>query len=121
MTADKQPALKPRPRTPKGNRPYALGDPHTERVLYMTLAIATEVSVLHDRLDTLERVATAKDKLSLEDLEDYVPSDDVKKERSEWRKSFLARMFRILEEDIDPETIEERTRKYEELVAELAS
>jgi len=69
--------FKPRPRVPKGARPFALGDRHLERVLSMLVAVAAEVSVVHDRYDTLARILAEKGMVKLDDLESFVPDDEV--------------------------------------------
>ena len=118
-TDEDKDVIKPRPRVPKGNRPYALGDPHAERILYMVLAVATELSVLHDRVDTLERVGAARKNFSLKDLDSYEPNDEVAAQREAWRKGFIDRMFRILLEDAGHQETAERTKHYEALVKSL--
>ncbi len=110
--------LRPRPRAPKGLRPYELGDPHTERVLYITMAVATELSVLHDKVDTIARLAADKGSFSLDDLENYVPSPEVAREREEWRKDYIRRLLRIMHEAIPDEA--EARRKYTAFVEEIA-
>ena len=110
---------RPRPRVAKGNRPWFLDDPDTERVLSIALAIASEVSVLHDRIDTLERVAADQPTFSLTDLDAYVPDEEVDAARAAWRKDFLGRMFRILREEIDGLDAAERTSAYENFVSSL--
>jgi hypothetical protein len=44
----------------KGGRPYFLDDPAVERVLNISMAVAAEVAVLHERMDTIERLLEAK-------------------------------------------------------------
>ena len=40
----------------KGKRPYFFDDPAVERVLSITMAVATELAVTRERLDTVERL-----------------------------------------------------------------
>ena len=117
--SDDTPEQRARPRVAKGNRPWFLDDPDTERVLSIALAIASEVSVLHDRIDTLERVAADQPTFSLADLDTYEPDEGVEGERAAWRKAFLGRMFRILREEIDGLDAAERTASYESFVSSL--
>ena len=86
----------------------------------MVLAVATELSVLHDRVDTSERIGAEKKSFSLEDLDSYQASEEVEAEREAWRKGFIDRMFRILLEDAGPEASAERTERYEAFVKSLA-
>lgn len=94
----KTPAPKERPRKPSGARPYDLGEPQAERVLSITMALASEVAVLHERLDTLARVASDKPRFSLADLEAYEPSPEVRAEREAWRRAYIKRLLRIMHE-----------------------
>ena len=79
--------------------PFPLGNSHIDRVLSMTMVIASEVAVLYDRLDTLERVASEKTRFSLDDLRQFQVDDEIEEAREQWRKSFIRRMLRILLEE----------------------
>jgi hypothetical protein len=112
--------LRPRPRTPKGLRPYAMNEPHAERVLYVAMAVATELSVLHDKVDTITRLAEAKGLLTPQEIEDYTPPPEVAAEREAWRKAYIRRLLRIMEEMIPAE--EEKARaEYTAFVEEIAA
>ena len=73
---------------PSGKRPYFLDDPAVERVLAVTLAVAQEVAVLRERLDTVERLLEANGRngggLRREAIEAYVPDPTAANERAEW-------------------------------------
>ena len=45
----------------KGKRPYFLDNPEVERVMNITMAVAMEVGVMHERLDTIERLLAKKE------------------------------------------------------------
>lgn len=117
MAADK---ISEAPKTPLGGRPVFLNHPDNERMLAMVLAVGAEVSVLYDRLDTLERVAVERERFSLDDLEHYVPSPEVMAARANWRRDYLGRMLRILYEDLDDNDGGARSADYAELMAALA-
>ena len=67
----------------------------------MVMALAGEVSVLRERLDTVERLAQSKGILSIEEIETYQPNDQVAQEREQWRPDYLARVLRVLQEEVD--------------------
>ena len=113
--------FKPRPRAPKGVRPFALGNRHMERMLSMLVAVAAEVSVIHDRYDTLARILAEKGVVRLDDLEKFDPDDEVEAQREAWRQAFLDRMLRILQEDLQEESLEQREESYRKLQEKLAS
>lgn len=110
---------KKRPRVPKGNRPWFLGEPQAERVLSMVLAVASEVGVLYDKLDTVARVAGEGKPFTLDDLEKFTVTPEIESAREAWRRGFLDRMFRILREEVENPSQAERTSKYESFVTTL--
>ena len=61
------------------------------------MALVGEVSVLRDRLDTIERLVEAKGVLSREEIEAYQPDDVVFREREEWRSQYLERVLQAIE------------------------
>lgn len=94
---------------PKGKRPYFLKDPDVERVLAVTMAIAQELAVMRERLDTVERLLEAKG-ISQVDIEAFAPTKEQAEQRGEWTQEYLARILRIYQQDIEAlETPSEQT------------
>jgi hypothetical protein len=60
----------------KGKRPYFLDDPAVERVLAITMAVAGELAVMHERFDTLERLLEQKGSIQRAGIEAYRPSPE---------------------------------------------
>jgi predicted nucleic acid-binding Zn-ribbon protein len=85
----------------KGKRPIYLDDAHNDKLLAMVMALVGEVSVLHERLDTLERLTQAKGILSMEEIEAYQPDEQVAQEREQWRREYIARVLRVVQEEVD--------------------
>ncbi|KGF71667.1 hypothetical protein DO97_16520 [Neosynechococcus sphagnicola sy1] len=83
----------------KGKRPIYLNTEQTDQLLSVILALMGEVSVVRERLDTLERLLEAKGVLSRSELENYVPDGLAEQERALWRTEYLARMLRVLRND----------------------
>lgn len=88
-------------RRAKGQRPIYLGDPQIDKLLTIVLALASEVSVLRERLDTIERLMHSKGLITNDDIETYEPDEQVAQEREQWRTDYIARLFRVIEEEID--------------------
>jgi hypothetical protein len=88
-------------KTAKGKRPVYFDDPQIDNLLAIVIALTGEVSVLHDRLDTIERLLAAKGVLSVADIEAYKPDDEVAKQREQWRTDYIARVLRVLQEQLD--------------------
>lgn len=85
----------------KGGRPYFLEDPAVERVLNIAMAIATEVAVVHERMDTIERLLEKKGLLSRQEIESYIPDEAAAEERQGWHARFSARILRIVQQEVE--------------------
>lgn len=83
---------------PAGKRPYFL-DPEVERVLAVTMAIAQELAVTRQRVDTLERLLRASGVLSGEAIETFEPDAASAAERALWTQEYLARILRIVQQE----------------------
>lgn len=86
---------------PKGKRPYFLKDPDVERVLAVTMAIAQELAVMRERMDTIERVLEEKGSVTRADIENYMPPKPIADERGAWTQEYLARILRIYQQEIE--------------------
>ena len=58
----------------RGKRPWFLEDQDSERVLNIVMALAQEVSVVRQRLDTVERLLETKGVVTKADIEGFTPS-----------------------------------------------
>tara|TARA_Y100000590_G_scaffold468126_2_gene649634 strand:+ start:3502 stop:4053 length:552 start_codon:yes stop_codon:yes gene_type:complete len=107
-------------RTAKGRRPYFFDDPNIDKLLAMIMALAGEVSVIRERLDTHERLATKKKFASHQAIEDYDPDDIAEAFRSQWRSEFIARVLRIVQVELDQISREEGDKEYEKIIDEVS-
>jgi hypothetical protein len=82
---------------PAGKRPYFLAE-DVERVLAITMAVAQELAVARQRIDTLERVLTAQGILQPGELEAFVPDPAAAVARAQWTQEYLARVLRIVQQ-----------------------
>jgi len=87
-------------RRAKGKRPFFLDDPAVERVLSITMGVATELAVARERIDTLERLLVQRGVLQPGDIEQYVPDADAAAARDAWGREYIARILRIVEQDV---------------------
>lgn len=83
----------------KGKRPVYLQNSEQDQLLAIALALAGEVSVLRERLDTMERIAQTKGLFTTAEIEAYQPDQQVEEEREQWRAEYIARVLRVLQED----------------------
>ena len=120
MAADQSDQIRRR-RVAKGRRPFFFADANTDKLLAIIAALAGEVAVLRQRLDTHERIAGQHGIFSPTDVEDFSPSVEVTDERALWRQEFLQRVFRILELDYtQPEVLREESA-YSRMIEEFAA
>lgn len=83
----------------KGKRPWFLKDPDVERVMNITLALMQEVSVLRERMDTIERLMERDGKVTKASIEAFTPTKQEAEERGAWTQEYIARVLRILQQD----------------------
>lgn len=83
----------------KGKRPWFLGDPDVERVMNITLALMQEVSVIRERMDTIERLLERDGKVTKASIDAYTPSKQEAEERGAWTQEYIARVLRIIQQD----------------------
>ncbi|MFN7220589.1 MAG: hypothetical protein ACK5UX_08115 [Burkholderiales bacterium] len=86
---------------PRGKRPYFFEDPAVERVLAITMAVAQEVAVLHERVDTLERLLEQKTNFKRADIDSYQPDPEAATARAEWSRMYIARVLRIVQQELE--------------------
>lgn len=101
----------------KGKRPRYFDDPATDRLLSIVMAVAGEVSVLKERLDTVERLLDAKGTISRADIETYRPDRDAGYERGLATREYIARILRGVQQDM--EAIGEGEKPVEDVAAAL--
>ena len=86
---------------PKGRRPAFFDDPAVDRLLSLTMAVVGEVSVLRERLDTVERLLDAKGTISRADIEAYAPDRTAGEERGEMTRAYIARVMRGFQQEVE--------------------
>jgi len=86
-------------RKAKGKRPYFLQDEQTEQLLSVVLAIAGELAVVRERLDTVERLLDKNGVLRREDIESFRPDAEQAQQRQLWHQEYIARILRILQQE----------------------
>ena len=101
----------------KGKRPAYFDEPATDRTLSIVMAIAGEVAVLRERLDTIERLLDAKGSISRADIEQYTPDRQAGQERGLLHKQYIARILRGVQQDM--EALAEKGPSVDELSREL--
>ena len=94
-------------RKAKGQRPYFLESDQTEQLLNITMAIAQELAVTRERMDTIERLLEAGNGVTRESIENYKPDPQAAEQRQIWHQEFISRILRIIQQN--REEITEKT------------
>lgn len=105
-------------RRAKGKRPNFLDDPAVERVLSIAMALAGELAVARERLDTLERLLVQQGVLAADAVETYVPDAQAQAQRNQWGREYISRVLRMLDQDVQAMT-GPQDPPVEQLIAEL--
>jgi hypothetical protein len=82
------------PERPKGHRPYYFDDPAIDQLHAAFIALATELSVAFDRIDTLERLIEERGDLSRADIDGYVAEGAVEEARAARRADLAKRLLK---------------------------
>jgi hypothetical protein len=85
----------------KGKRPAYFEDPAIDRTLSILMALVGEVSVLRERMDTIERLLDAKGSISRADIDAYEPDRAAGHERGMLTREYIARVMRGVQQDME--------------------
>jgi hypothetical protein len=80
-------------RNARGKRPQFYETPGLDEAMSMIMVLANELSVVRDRLDTVEKVAEAKGVMLEAEIEAFEPDQATLEARELRRQDFLARLF----------------------------
>ena len=107
-------------RTIKGRRPQFHDDPAVDQLHGMVMAMATEMAVLYERIDTMERIAADKGVMLREELARYRPDEPAQQERETWRQRFLGRLFYPYREELDDRLGQENEAQYQRFLKDIS-
>ncbi len=111
----------PMPRKAKGKRPSFFKDPDIDKVMGILMALAGEVSVLRERIDTVERLAMGKGLVSKEEIDAFVPDQEVANQRELWREAYIERILRVVQQELEATDKGETSEAYQKAVKDVSS
>ena len=88
-------------RVAKGKRPVFSSDPQIDKLVSIIMSLAGELSVVRERLDTVERLAADRGLFTSEDIDAFEVDAGVDADREAWRAAFLDRVLWVMREEID--------------------
>jgi len=86
------------PTRAKGPQPQYFDDPAIDQLHAALLALAAELSVAYDRIDTLERLLERSGALRRTDIDRFEPDDAAALERAARRDALIARLLQPFRE-----------------------
>lgn len=82
------------PRRPRGHQPQYFDDPAIDQLHSALLALATELSVAFDRIDTLEQILEQRAGVARAEIDAFVPDDAAVARRTARRSDIAERLLR---------------------------
>jgi hypothetical protein len=107
-------------RIARGKRPQFYPTAGLDQAMSMILVLAEELTVMRDRLDTVERVAATKGVMLEADIEAYVPDEPVLAAREQRRQEFLARLYYLMRKEAAELGSEDSAERYTKALADIA-
>jgi len=104
----------------RGKRPAFFDDPAIDQLMAIIMAMSAELSVVYDRVDTIERLLDKNGTLKRDDIEAFRPDQDLEDERNDRRNEYISRLFRIIREERENLVPHEKMDEYNALMDELA-
>ena len=89
------------PRVAKGKKPVYLDERAIDNLAAAVLALTQELSVVRDRLDTVERLIEQQGLFAQQAIEQFKPDAAASAARSEWRQAYLARVLKSVQEELN--------------------
>lgn len=88
-------------RRAKGKRPEYFDDPAIDRLYSIVLALVGEVSVVRERLDTIERLLDEKGTISRADIQTFKPDRAAGIERGSDTRAYISRIMRCFQQEVE--------------------
>ncbi|MBM4197665.1 MAG: hypothetical protein FJ197_11345 [Gammaproteobacteria bacterium] len=108
-------------RTAKGQRPQNFQDPALDKLLGIAVSLAGEVSVLRDRVDTLERLIEKSGLFTRKEIESFEPGADARTERAADRIAYIERVLLAAHRELDEIDSGRVARPLDEIIADYAN
>lgn len=108
------------PRHAKGKRPTFFEVDGVDEAMSMILVLASEFCVMRDRLDTVEKIATAKGIMIEDEVDNFEPDESTILAREERRKAFLDRLYYLTLKKAEEQEQDDSGARYSAVLEEIA-
>lgn len=105
----------------RGKRPQFYDTPEMDQVMSMIMVLASEVSVLADHIDGIERVAKGQGIDLKEGLAKLELDDGALAEREERRQEMFRRLFYLLHKEADEIAANDDQKRYDDTIHAIAT
>jgi hypothetical protein len=105
----------------RGRRPEFYPTAGMDQAMSMIMVLAQEFTVMHDRMDTIERIAASKNIVLPQEIEDYAPDQSVLEAREIWRQEFFERLFYLLHQQAAEAAEGDNDERFEETLTSIAA
>ena len=107
-------------RNARGKRPQFYATPGLDEAMSMIMVLANELSVVRDRLDTVEKVAAAKGLVLDAEIEAFAPDQATLEARELRRQDFLARLFYLARKQAAELQTDDSAERYTATLEDIA-
>jgi hypothetical protein len=104
----------------RGKRPDFYESEGVDNLLSMVMVLASEVTVLRDRIDSHERVAKAAGIDLSAGVEDLELDEEALQSRESWRQSFFERLFYLARKQANEAQASETRESYRKTIEDIA-
>jgi len=111
----------PMPRAAKGKRPQYFEDPAVDKLHLMVMALIEELSVMRDRLDTVERLIEKHGLFQVQEIEDFFPDLKADAERTGRRIAYIRRVMKGITDELENLHGRDPALEFDEVVDVISS
>ncbi|MDO7085372.1 hypothetical protein WNY51_17255 [Pseudocolwellia sp. AS88] len=104
----------------KGKRPQFSNDKATDQLMSMVMVLASEINVLHDRIDSQERVAKLNGLDLSAGIEKLELDEAALQEREQWRQDFMGRLFYVSRKEANEAANNQTTQGFHTIIEDIA-
>ena len=108
-------------RKAKGRRPVYFENPECDKLLAIAMALAGELAVVRERLDTVERLLAERGAVTAAQIEGYRPDERAADERERWREEYLERILRIVHHELESIEQCEAPDSYQQVIEKVST
>ncbi len=104
----------------RGKRPAFYAAEGIDNLTSMVMVLASELTVLRDRLDAAERVARASGIDLAAGIESLELDEDALRSRESWRQDFFDRLFYLARKEANEAANAETRESYDQAIEDIA-